>query len=160
LIAGEARTFSGVLPQGWIVIPYTQTGKDNIYEFIRIHREDPYNKNSSLEYDFMVTSSGARILGFATTVTLGVSSVYVTYKKELSAFTTSSTDIPEEWFNYIAQGAYADFLRMDDQTDKALAEEQVAYNYIAQELEKVDNIMNNNTVLNKYSTHLNRQSRW
>jgi hypothetical protein len=47
---------------------------------------------------------------------------------------------------------------MDGQHDKAMAEEQIAMNYIAMELEKVDNMSNNNA-LNRFSTHTSRQAR-
>jgi hypothetical protein len=59
----------------------------------------------------------------------------------------------------MAHASYADFLRMDGQHDKALTEEQVAQGYIAMELEKVDNMMNNNTALKRFSTYINRQAR-
>ena len=48
---------------------------------------------------------------------------------------------------------------MDGQTDKAMAEEQVAGTYLALELEKIDLRSNNNTINKKFSTYVNRQSR-
>ena len=109
-----------------------------------------------MEFDFYVDSNGAHILNLTTA---DASSAFVTYKKELGQFTDSSTNIPGEWFAFMAHAAYADFLRMDGQHDKALTEEQVAQGYIAMELEKVDNMMNNNTALKRFSTYINRQAR-
>lgn len=152
LAVGEERSISSSPAQ---TIPYTETSKDNIYEFIRIHRTQPFLRNSALEFNFYVDGNGAHILNLTTS---DANSAFVTYKKELSQFTDSSTDIPGEWFSFIAHGAYADFLRMDGQHDKAMAEEQIAMNYIAMELEKVDNMSNNNA-LNRFSTHTSRQAR-
>jgi hypothetical protein len=152
LVVGEERSISSSPAQ---TIPYTETSKDNIYEFIRIHRTQPFLRNSALEFNFYVDGNGAHILNLTTA---DANSAFVTYKKELSQFTDSSTDIPGEWFSFVAHGAYADFLRMDGQHDKAMAEEQIAMNYIAMELEKVDNMSNNNT-LNRFSTHTSRQAR-
>ena len=128
----------------------------NIHEFIRIHRDRPMLRNSSIEYDFYVDSIGAHILNLKTET---ASVAYVTYKKELPQFTANSTNIPGEWFTFLAHGAYADYLRMDQKQEQALAEEQVAQGYIAMELEKVDNMMNNNTALKRFSTYTNRQAR-
>ena len=153
LVVGEERTI-GSSPAS--TIPYAEAGKNTIYEWIRIHRTQPFLRNSALEFDFYVDSNGAHILNLTTA---DATSAFVTYKKELGQFTENSTNIPGEWFAFIAHAAYADFLRMDGQHDKALNEEQVAQGYIAIELEKVDNMMNNNTALKRFSTYINRQSR-
>ena len=153
LVVGEERDISSSPAS---TIPYTETSKDNIHEFIRIHRTQPFLRNSALEFDFYVDASGAHILNLTTA---DASSAFVTYKKELPQFTASSTDIPGEWFFFLAHTAYADFLRMDGQTEKALSEEQVAQIYIAMELEKVDNMSNNNIPLKRFSTHTSRQAR-
>ena len=153
LVVGEERSISSSPAS---TIPYTEASKNNIHEFIRIHRTQPFLRNSALEFDFYVDASGAHILNLTTA---DASSAFVTYKKELPQFTASSTDIPGEWFFFLAHTAYADFLRMDGQTEKALSEEQVAQIYIAMELEKVDNMSNNNIPLKRFSTHTSRQAR-
>lgn len=153
LVVGEERAI-GSSPAS--TIPYAEAGKNTIYEWIRIHRTQPFLRNSALEFDFYVDSNGAHILNLTTA---DATSAFVTYKKELGQFTANSTNIPGEWFAFIAHTAYADFLRMDGQHDKALNEEQVAQGYIAIELEKVDNMMNNNTALKRFSTYINRQAR-
>ena len=153
LVVGEERAIDSSPAS---TIPYAEAGKNTIYEWIRIHRTQPFLRNSALEFNFYVDSNGAHILNLTTA---DATSAFVTYKKELSQFTANSTNIPGEWFAFMAHTAYADFLRMDGQHDKALTEEQVAQSYIAMELEKVDNMMNNNTALKRFSTYINRQAR-
>jgi hypothetical protein len=153
LVVGEERAIDSSPAS---TIPYAEAGKNTIYEWIRIHRTQPFLRNSALEFNFYVDSNGAHILNLTTA---DATSAFVTYKKELGQFTANSTNIPGEWFAFMAHTAYADFLRMDGQHDKALAEEQVAQSYIAMELEKVDNMMNNNTALKRFSTYINRQAR-
>jgi hypothetical protein len=149
------------LESGWSA----QSGEDpaptvvdlpSISEFIRIHRTQPFVNRSALEYDFYTTARGAHIMN----IRGGEASVaYVTYKKEFTPFTASSTDIPQEWFYFIAHGAYADFLRVQNKQQEALAEEQIAATYLALELEKIDNRVNNTNLVNRFSTYVNRQSR-
>jgi hypothetical protein len=130
--------------------------RETIGEFIRIHRKKAFLNESALEYDFFVNNDGANVLNVANGED-GV--VYVTYKKPFTEFTTSSTDIPQEFFYFIAHAAYADFLRMDGQHGKALTEEQLAQNFLDIELEKIDIRNNNNSINKKFSTYVNRQSR-
>lgn len=150
LVVGEERTIDSNN-----VVAYTQLSKDDIAEFIRIHRTQPFDRKSVIEYDYYVTASGAHILNIEGSDN---TSVYVTYKKKLDDITESST-IPLEFFYFIAHSAYADFLRMDGQIEKAVLEENVARNYLDMELGKLDNIANNNSINKKISTYVNRQSR-
>jgi len=134
----------------------------NIGEFERIHRQQPFLNNSAKEYEFFVTSRGAEILNIANTKD---GSAFVTYKKEFTPFTVTSdyynsvVEVPGEFFNYIAHAVYADFLRVQNRQEQALAEEQVAQTYLALELEKIDIRSNNNTINKRFSTYVNRQSR-
>lgn len=143
----------------------TRYQKETIGDFIRIHRDQSFLNNSSMEYDFYVDSHGAHILNAPDT-----NSVYVTYKKLLAGSGTttmsvpvsslsSGSDIPTEFFNYTAHGVYADFLRMDGQHDKAAFEEQKAEMFLATELERIDIINNNNSLNHKFSTYINTSSR-
>jgi len=158
LVVGEERTVASS------VVAFTQTSKNDIAEFIRIHRTQPFLRNSALEFDFFVQSDGANILNLTTA---DADSAFVTYKKELTDIPStwdldgdkSTQEIPLEFFYYVAHSVYADFLRMDGQHDKALAEEQVAQNYLANELDKTDQIMNNNTVKKRFNTYVSNQSR-
>ena len=87
------------------------------------------------------------------------------YKKQFTPFTVttdyynSTVEVPGEFFNYIAHSVYADFLRVQNRQEQALAEEQVAQTYLALELEKIDIRSNNNTINKRFSTYVNRQAR-
>jgi len=173
IVSSEERTLSS-----GNVVPYTEGGKDNIGEFIRIHRTQAFQKNSALEYDFYVDSNGANILNITND---NDTSAFVTYKKQLTLFTVAVSDpvvaadfidggtvngaanralsVPLEFFNYIAHASYADFLRLEGKREEAQVEEAVAQNYLAIELEKIDVRNNNNSINHKFSTYVNRQSR-
>jgi len=148
------------------LIPYAQTGKNTIGSFNRIHRKKAFLNQSAIEYEFFVDFDGANILNITNTTD---NSAFVTYKKQftpftvtgsaVSDFTGSTVEVPAEFFAYLAHATYADFLRMDGQTDKAFAEENTATVALALELEKIDIISNNNTVNKRFSTYVNRQSR-
>ena len=144
------------------LIPYAQTGKDTIGDFNRIHRKQAFQNNSSLEYDFFVDFNGANILNIANSTD---NEAFVSYKKQFTPFTVttdfynSTVEVPGEFFNYIAHAVYADFLRVQNRQEQALAEEQVAQTYLALELEKIDIRSNNNTINKRFSTYVNRQSR-
>lgn len=128
-----------------------------IGEFIRIHRTEAFRNRSSAEYSFSVSADGAQIMNLEPT---SADVAWISYKKQFANYTTESTDFPLEWFQYVAHASYADFLRGDDQTDKALAEEANADNYLMLELEKVDNIANNNTINQRFTTHGTQQARF
>jgi hypothetical protein len=143
-------------------VPFAQSGLDTIGDVIRVHRNKALVKNSAIEYDFFVDVNGVNILNI---VDSNANSVYVTYKKPFTKFTTSSDylnsteKVPEEFFAFIAHTAYADFLRMDGQHQKALLEEQTAKGALDLQLERNDIISNNNNVNIKFSTYVSRQSR-
>lgn len=152
LVVGEARTATNG------VVPITEGTKSNIGQFLRIHRNQPFVRNSEIEYDFYVDSSGAHIINQAGG-TDQTGNVYVTYKKEFTPVATASSTVPQEFFYYLAHNAYADFLRMDGQVEKALIEEQVGEKYLDIELSKLELLTNNNTVGKRISTYVNKQSR-
>lgn len=135
-----------------------------IGEFIKIHRTEPYLNQGADEYDFIVKEDGAEILNFDSNSS-ATGYAYVTYKKPFTDFTTSSDydtsteKVPEEFFAFIAHAAYADFLRMDGQHQKALIEEQTAKGALDLQLERNDIISNNNNANIRFSTYVSRQSR-
>jgi len=150
IVIGEERTLVDNS------VPYFQNGELIIGEFIRIHRNRPFYDNTAIEYEFYVDSVGANILNRIDSTT---TSVFVTYKKEWEDYTNLSDNIPLEFFHYAAHGAYADFLRMDGQLDKAMAEEQIAQSYLDIELGKAEQQRTSNIINRRISTHLSRQSR-
>jgi len=144
------------------LIPYAQTGKDTIGDFNRIHRKKAFLNNSAIEYEFFVDFDGANILNI---VNSSDNVAFVSYKKQFTPFDVtsgyydSSVEVPGEFFNYIAHSSYADFLRVQNKQEEAIAEEGIAKNYLALELEKIDIRSNNNTINKRFSTYVNRQSR-
>ena len=153
IIVGEERAISSDQ-----VVPFTQASplKDDVSEFQRIHRDQPFLNSGTMEYNFYVDANGAHVMNLGSTTS---SSAYVTYKKKFTDFTKTSADIPEEFFYFAAHATYADFLRMDGQTSKAMDEENKATSYLASELEKLDIISNNNTIRRKFTTYVSTQSR-
>jgi hypothetical protein len=151
LVVGEERAIS--VGQ---YIPYSEGSLDDIAEFVRIHRTQPFVNLGAHEYDFYVDSVGAHILSAIPTDS---TSAFVTYKKPFESFAEASVNFPMEFFQFCAHAAYADFLRMDGQIEKAFAEERSAQIYLALELEKVDQVMNNTTVATRFTTYVSRQSR-
>jgi len=164
----EVETFTpragtdSLLVEGKNLVPFAQTGKTTIGSFNRVFRKQPFLNQSATEYEFFLDVTGANILNIVSTTD---NAAFVSYKKEFTPFlvttgyTTSDVEVPNEFFPYLAHATYADFLRMDGQTDKAFAEEERANLAMALELEKVDIISNNNTVNKRFSTYVNRQSR-
>jgi len=144
------------------LIPYAQTGKTTIGDFNRIHRKRAFLNNSAIEYEFFVDLNGANILNITSTTD---NEAFVSYKKQFTPFTVttdfynSTVEVPGEFFNFIAHAVYADFLRVQNRQQEAIAEEQVAQTYLALELEKIDIRSNNNTINKRFSTYVNRQSR-
>jgi hypothetical protein len=139
--------------------------KCDIGEFIRIYKTQALGNKGAQEYDYYVDTEGAHIIG----ETIG-DSVYVTYKKPFEKMLNTSPDggitgfldtqrIPSIFFNFMVHTVYADFLRMDGQTEKALLEEETAQDDIAIQLERNDIIVNNNNATRRFSTYVNKQSR-
>ena len=123
-----------LLVEGKNFIPYAQTGRTTIGSFNRIFRKQAFLNNSAHEYEFFVDFTGANILNVVSTTD---NAAFITYKQEFTPFnvtgtalcrtyTGSTVEVPAEFFAYIAHATYADFLRMDGQTDKAFAEENTA----------------------------------
>lgn len=150
LAAGSGiETYTGTATVTPVAVP-------DISDFNRIWSANPFSTNGFCEYEFFVDSDGATIINNATS-NLGF---WVGFKKQFSGpYTVLSTDIPLEFFHYAAHATYADFLRMDGQTDKAMAEEQVAMTHLMLELSKAQNQRNNNSVFRRISTYTSTQSR-
>jgi len=89
-------------------------------------------------------------------------SAFITYLAKIPATygdgEGEESDVPEPWFEYMAQGAYCDWLRSDGQTEKAMAEEVIAESLLNQQLEKVSR-SNGNQVITRMMSHGTKQSR-
>lgn len=158
IVIGEERD----LTADTTIVPYAESGKDTIGDFISISNKKPLSRVAVTEFPFYVDANGANIINFNSSTD---EKAFVTYKKQFAAFNVtanyynSSVEVPGEFFNFIAHGTYADFLRVQNRQDQALTEDQVAQVYLTLELEKIDISSNNNNIGKKFSTYVNRQSR-
>jgi hypothetical protein len=144
-----SETYSGTATMTPVVIP-------DIDSFIRIWNRNPYQGAGAYEEEFYVTLDGATIQGNVREA----DGFWVAFRKEWDGpYTEDSTTIPFEFREYAAHAAYADFLRMDGQVDKAMAEEQVAQQYLLLELDKAQHSRNINSIFRKITTSLGRQAR-
>jgi hypothetical protein len=155
-------TFTYELTTGTGSETYTGSGTviavaiPDIESFNRIWANNPLNIVSANEYEFYVDFDGAHVINNYSSL----DGFWVGFIKASGVpFTVNSTDIPDEYFQYVAHAAYADFLRMDGQIEKAMAEEQVAQQYLMIELEKAETQRNNNSLYRRISTYISRQSR-
>jgi hypothetical protein len=139
------------------IIPYEKAGSSTIDTYLRIHKSyQPFFQYSSVEVEYYVDSLGAHVMGD----TAPASSVFVTYKKEWDGpYTSSSTNIPEEWSNYLGHAVFVDFLRLDAQNEKALVEEKVAESILQDQLMKVDVTRSVGVLAHRISTHGSRAYR-
>jgi len=142
------------------VVPYTESGKSSIDTYLRIHVQAPYVTTSVQEYDIMVTSDGAKLVAGNTAPT----SAFVTYKAQLSDTygdgASESTSIPAEWFQYMAHGTYADYLRAEGQQEKAALADQEADILLQEEMIRIDEQHTLQLVANRIFTNANMQMRY
>jgi hypothetical protein len=151
---GEERTVTSG------VIPYTESGLSSVDTFLRIFKQAPYINSSVQEFDFTVTADGASLIAGD----LDPSSAFVTYKAQLSSTygdgTGETTSIPAEWFQYLAHGTYADYLRAEGQQEKAAVADQEAEMLLQDELIRLDENHTSGFVGNRIRTNANMQLRW
>lgn len=154
LKVGEERTVTSN------VVPYTEAGKDAIDTYLRIHVQAPYVVTSVQEYEIMVTADGATLVAGNAAPT----SAFVTYKKQLTDTygdgAGESTAIPAEWFQYIAHGTYADYLRAEGQQEKAALADQEADMLLQEEMIRIDEQHTLQLVANRIFTNANMQMRY
>lgn len=151
---GEERTVADN------VVPYTELGKDSIDTYLRIHVQAPYVTSSVQEYDFMVTADGATLVAGNTSPT----SAFITYKAQFTDTygdgAGESTSIPAEWFQYIAHGTYADYLRAEGQQEKAALADQESDTLLQDEMIRIDEQHTLQLVANRIFTNANMQIRY
>lgn len=89
-------------------------------------------------------------------------SAYVTYKAALPDTygdgEGEETEIPEEWASYIIRGSYADFLRSDGNSEKAMIEDAKATELLLPQLEKLDR-QSGSHAFTRVLSHGSRQAR-
>ena len=151
---GEQRTVTSG------VVPFTESGLDSIDTFLRVHKQAPYVTASVQEYDIMVTASGATLV----CGDLDPSEAFVTYKAQLTDTygdgSGETTAIPAEWFQYLAHGTYADYLRAEGQQEKAVLADQEADGLLQDELIRIDEQHTLQMVANRIFTNANMQNRY
>ena len=142
------------------VVPFTESGLDSIDTFLRVHKQAPYVTASVQEYDIMVTASGATLV----CGDLDPSEAFVTYKAQLTDTygdgSGETTAIPAEWFQYLAHGTYADYLRAEGQQEKAALADQEAEALLQDELIRIDEQHTLQMVANRVFTNANMQMRY
>jgi hypothetical protein len=128
--------------------------------FLRLFKQAPYIASSVQEFDFTVTAEGATLVAGD----LNPSTAFLTYKAQFAdtygdgAGETSS--VPAEWFQYLAHGTYADYLRAEGQQEKAALADQEAEALLTEELIRLDENHTSGFVSNRIRTNANMQLRW
>ena len=151
LVVGEERAVSNG------VIPFDEGVLRGIDTFLRIHKDLPYSNTAVQEFDFSVGIDGAKLVSG----TLDPSVAYVTYKAVMpESYGQSSTEIPAEWFQYLAHGTYADYLRAEGQQEKAALADQEANEILTDELMRAENVSTQNLVATRFLTNANMQMRY
>ena len=156
-VATATGTGTGTATLSTNIVPFTQAGKSTIDTFLRIHKTyQPFYLYSAPELEYYVTYEGAYLVGDTAPST----NTYVTYKKVAdAAYTSASTNIPGEWFNYLAHASFADFLRQDGQNEKAVLEENIAKGILDDQLQKTDVSRATGMIGHRISTHNSRSFR-
>jgi hypothetical protein len=151
---GEERVVSSS------VIPYSESGLSSIDTFLRVYKQAPYISSSVQEYDIMITASGATLVSGD----LNPTEAFVTYKAQLTDTygdgSGESTTIPAEWYQYMAHGTYADYLRAEGQQEKSVIADQEAELLLQDELIRLDENHTSGLVSNRIFTNANMQMRY
>lgn len=142
------------------IIPFESNGFDSIDTFLRIFPFQPYKNIGGGEYEFTVSAFGASVLSGPFNPELA----WVIYKARKAVsygpLIPDETNIPEEWFEYMAHGAYADYLRAEGQQEKAVIADQEANEILLDELMKLDEQHTQSIISNRIFTNSNMQSRY
>lgn len=157
------QTITYILPSGSGSETYTGAGLStpvvlpDVEIFMRLHDRNPITSpRSAWETDFYVDYNGANPMN----LDASREGFWVTYKAVWDGpYTNASANIPQEWFSFAAHATYADFLRMDGQVDKALAEEAMAQMYLDSELTKASQQRNTINLFRRFTTYTSRQNR-
>ncbi len=159
-VATGAGTGTGTARPALGYVPYSETGKSSVDTFLRFFKQAPYISSSVQEFDFTVTAEGATLVAGD----LNPSTAFLTYKAQFSdtygdgAGETSS--VPAEWFQYLAHGTYADYLRAEGQQEKSAVADAEAEALLTEELIRLDENNTSGFVSNRIRTNANMQLRW
>ena len=132
-LAGNANAAISTLT----LSPYTPAAPSTVGIFLKINAVAPFTTSSPQDISFHVDSAGANLI-----ISTAPTSVFVTYKKVLADTYGDTTgliaDVPSEWFDYIAHGVYADYLRAEGQQEKSQNADVEASLILEDELIQVD----------------------
>jgi hypothetical protein len=159
-VATGVGTGPGTVRLANSTMPYTETSKNSIDTFLRIFKDRPYRTASVQEYDYYVTAGGAELVSGD----LNPLTAFATYKRQFTEFygdnTGEVTDIPAEWFHYLAHGTYADWLKAEGQQEKAALADQEAEAVLQDELIRLDENHTSGFVSSRIFTNANMQMRY
>lgn len=165
-VATAAGTGTGTARPALNYVPYSETGKSDVDTFLRIQKDQPYLTASVQDYDFAVTPIGATIVCGQSTP----AQAWVTYKADFAdtygpsvadgGVSGNSQSIPDEWFEYLAHGTYADYLRAEGQQERAVVADQEADLILQDELMRLDEQHTQTLISNRIFTNSNMQLRW
>lgn len=152
--ANSIQTFNVGSPQTSPAMVPLANDADVVF---RIHTTDPKSTRYPEEYTYvsLLNADGDPAVKLVLPGShLNSTEVFVTYRKDVETViadgnaqstgffgdeTNDNQNIPFRFFEYMAFGAYADFLRGDGQTDKAQVEDQNAELILRQEIDIVRN---------------------
>lgn len=141
------------------VVLYSDPNGEKVDTFLRIYKTQPYSGVNLQEYEFMVTQTGAQLISG----TGQPASVWVTCKTQFldtyGVAVGNNSNIPSEWFQYIAHGTYSDYLRAEGQQERAALAEQEANEILLDELMRLDEQHTQTIISNRVSTNSNMQYR-
>ncbi len=153
LAVGESRVVTSD------ILPWEETDLATIGTYLRIHVTAPYSSASAQEYHFHIVAAGAKLICGDSAPTVA----YVTYKAThtdvYGSTGTDVTDVPKEWFEYLAHGTYADFLRGEGQQEKAIIADNEASDILTDELLRVDQGLSMTSISTRILTNSNMQTR-
>lgn len=142
------------------IVPYEQFQMPTIDTFLRIYLQYPYRAGGGQEFEFTLTSAGASLI--ADSAASGVA--FVTYKEAMPTYygdnAGEDVNIPYEWFQYIAHGVYADYLRAEGQQDRAAIAEQEASEILTDELMRLDEQHTQTVISPRIFTNSNMTNRY
>jgi hypothetical protein len=159
-VATGAGTGNGTVRQSTGAVPYVESEKNSVDTFLRIFVRKPYLKASVQEFEYYVTSDGADLVSGD----MNPLTAFVTYKKQFTDIFGDGVgeivDIPDEWFNYLAHGTYADWLKSEGQQEKAAMADAEAESVLQEELIRLDENHTSGLVSSRIFTNANMQLRY
>lgn len=129
---------------------------DDIEQVLNIWDENPFLTNSARRYNYIADADGYTVVNNYS----DLEGFWVGYRARWPGpYASNASDIPLEFFYYAAHAGYADFLRMDDQREAAMAEEAAAQTYLLLEIDKAEHNANTNMVRRIINSHNSKQAR-